>query len=304
MRTARLPVDRRSPFSLYPGAIDNTVVRSRSMSTITITITSRSTSRSRSTNTNTTWGRPILPAVWGGIVAVLMTAGCGTTGKVIHQQGYYEDIAGYDKKALVVPIVAVSTKYRDNTRGEPDTAFADSALVAVGNAFLKRATARLYTPVPAGSDTVAPATDTRFTTLEADSTGDSSAAAVYARRVCESYGTKVVVVPYAFTAGFRVHQAQGWRRNSGPAYERPVEAKGFARLHVQVWGSDGALLFERVGSAGASKPMLYGWFNGPRMRARRREALDDDPVRAASKLYAPPILRAVGNAVDAALVIR
>ncbi|MBD3241063.1 MAG: hypothetical protein GF331_10800 [Chitinivibrionales bacterium] len=238
------------------------------------------------------------------IAALLTLVGCATTGRVVYQGDRYEAIAGYDKKALVVPVVAVDTRYRDNTRADPDTAFADSALMAVANAFLRRGSARYFTPLPAMPDSIAPDMNERFTTLESDSGGDSSAAAAYARRVCEAHGAKVVVVPYTFYAGFQVHQGQGWRRNTGPAYARPVEETGSARMHVQVWRSDGNLLFERVGSAGAGKPMLYGWFNGPRMRARRQEALEDDAVKAAGKLYAPPILRAVGKAVDAALLIR
>jgi hypothetical protein len=236
-------------------------------------------------------------------VSALAVCGCAAAGCALYMGAPYDTIVGYDKKALIVPVAAVETRYRDNTRADPDTSFSDSALVAVANAFLRREGARLFTPVPAAADSTVSDSARFFTTLE-DGSGDSTAAAAYARRLCEAYGTEVVVLPYAFTAGFRVHQAQGWRRNTGPAYERPVEEKGFARLHAQIWSSDGALLFERIGSVGAKKPMLYGLFNGPRMRARRREALDDDPVKAAGRLYAPPIVRAVGKAVEAALLVR
>jgi hypothetical protein len=199
---------------------------------------------------------------------------------------------------LVVPLMTIRAQYRDNTQAAPDTQFTDSFLTAAANTFLRFEVARLCEVLPA--DTLAAAL-LRESALGGDSAGSLAA---HVRALAESSGVDLVVVARACTTGYRVYQPEGWRQNTGPGYARPVESTGFARLHIQILGRDGAPLYECTGRASVGKPLLYGMFNARRRRARREEELRADVVKAARKLYAPPVVRAIGKAARNALPYR
>jgi hypothetical protein len=221
----------------------------------------------------------------------------------MYVSGAREALVGYSKKALVVPFVGVSTEYRDNTQAYPDTQFTDSFLVLAANTFIMYEAAGYYSPIQPDSTNAIEGTPPRYSVLAGD-TADRGAAAEYIRGLCSRFGTDLVIVPHRFETGYKVYQAEGWRHNEGPGYARPVEADGFARVHIQIWDSKGKLLYERLGTARTGKPMLFGMFNGKRSRARRRKTLEQDVVRAARKLYAPPIIRAIGKATKTAMLVR
>jgi hypothetical protein len=83
-----------------------------------------------------------------------------------------------------------------------------------------------------------------------------------------------------------------------------VEATGFARVQIQIRDREGRAIYECVGFSTVNRPMLYNMFNGKRRRAKREVALKDDVVKAAKRLYAPPIVRAIGRAVARAMPVR
>jgi len=211
-------------------------------------------------------------------------------------------LRGFDRRALVIPLDSLVSRYRDNTQAEPDTQFSDSFLLAAVSTFVRFQTARRVSPLPA-----APAGQTADLPMASELAGEQeqedSARAAYAR-LADSAGAQLIVVAYSCSLGYRVFQPDGWRNNAGPGYERPVQATGFARVHVQIRERTGAVVYECVGLSTVNKPLLYRMFNGRRMRARRAEALDGDVVKASQKLYAPPILRAVGRAVARAMPVR
>jgi hypothetical protein len=64
------------------------------------------------------------------------------------------------------------------------------------------------------------------------------------------------------------------------------------------------LVFKARRVASMNRPMLYNMFNGKRRRAKREAAMKDDVVKAAKRLYAPPIVRAIGRAVARAMPVR
>lgn len=211
---------------------------------------------------------------------------------------------GFSKRAVVVPVDSMRTRYRDNTQADPDTQFTDAFLIASANTMLRFETARLFSPVTYGEgDTQTVSSMPRYSVLEGDS-ADRESSAAFIRDACERYNADFAIVPAGVVAGYRVYQAEGWRHSTGPAYARPVEADGFAEVHVQIWNRDGVLLYESIAVSSVGRPILHRFFGGRRMRARFEEELQEDIVRAASHLYSPPILRALSKATNRALLVR
>jgi len=198
---------------------------------------------------------------------------------------------------LIVPLTGIRAQYRDNTQAAPDTQFTDSFLIAAANTFLRFEVARVCEPLPADTSVAA--------LLAGAASGDSAASlAGRVRALAESSGVDLVIIARACTTGYRVYQPEGWRHNTGPGYSRPVESNGFARLHIQIFDREGAPVYECTGKASAGKPLLYGMFNLKRRKARREEELRADVVKASRRLYAPPIVRALGKAARNALPYR
>jgi hypothetical protein len=218
---------------------------------------------------------------------------------------YYDPSAtaalhGINKRAVLVPAARVVTSYVDNTQAAPDTVFTDSFLLAAVNTFLRFETTRRHAVLPAQlAATALP----RATVLDsAMALGDSARSA--AAHLADSLQADLTITVVACSTGYRVYQADAWRNNNGPGYARPIESTGFARVHLQIRDRSGAIRYECIGNATAGKPMLYGLFNGKRARARRDDAMRTDIVKASRKLYAPPIVRALGKAVANAFPVR
>ena len=256
-------------------------------------------------------GSPLLAITYRAVFVVRLVPSlmlfawmtCAPSRSLIYQDASYQALTGSSKRALLVPLDSLHSRYRDNTRAEPDTQYTDSFLTAATKTFLRFETARLYAPVQMETDSGKMATGFRYSVLTGD-TGEADSASARVARVARRYDVDLVIVPYACTTGHRVYQPQGWRGNTGPGYRRPAETNAFASCHVQIWAADGDLLFERIGKATISKPLLYGLFNGPRGRARREEAIEEDVVAASRKLYAPPVLRALAKAASQAFLFR
>ncbi len=211
-------------------------------------------------------------------------------------------LRGFDRPTAIVPLCSITSRYRDNTQAEPDTQFTDSFLLAAVNTFLRFEVARRLNPLPPLSDSVTKGFR-RVSTFDGPEGLEDSASAA-AAHLADSLDAHLVVVALSCSLGYRVYQPEGWRNNAGPGYERPVEATGFARVQLQIRDSNGTVVYECVGFSTVDKPMLYRMFNGRRMRAKREAAMEEDVVRAAKRLYAPPIVRAIGRAVARAMPVR
>jgi hypothetical protein len=246
---------------------------------------------------------PILARLFAGALALMWAVACGPSRALVYQDTSSQALFGMNKRALVAPLDTVHTRYRDNTRAEPDTQFNDSFLLSAVRRFVAFETAQHYAPVRPENDSSSLLPDVHYSILTGDTAGLDSATARIVR-LAQRYQADLVVIAPACTTGHRVYQPQGWRRNTGPGYSRPVEAEGFASCHVQIWSAEGKLLFERVGKATIGKPLLYNLFNGRRGAARRAKAIDEDIVAASRKLYAPPVLRALARATGNAFLMR
>lgn len=220
-----------------------------------------------------------------------------------YQNATAGELAGGSKRVLIVPTLNIHTNYRDNTQARPEVQFTDSFLLATTNTFVRFEAARRYDPLPLSLDSTATAALPRASVLTSDTAAESELRTLVAH-LADSADADLVALAIACSTGYKVYQPDGWRNNTGPAYARPTDATGFARVHLQVRARDGRLLYECIGKSSIGRPMLYGVFNGKRSTARRELAMKTDIVKAARKLYAPPIVRAIGRAARAAMPVR
>jgi hypothetical protein len=236
------------------------------------------------------------------LTAVLLVAGGLRATQPCIDESRPGTLAGLDRRALIVPLTHIISSYRDNTQAEPDTQYTDSFLLAAVNTFVRFETARRVNPTGMLHDSAAVRLP-QVSRIAGMPASDGRSDSVFAQ-LADSADVQLVVVVQACSLGYRVFQADGWRNNSGPGYQRPVEATGFARVQIQIRERSGSIVYECVGYSTVDKPLLYSVFNGRRMRARREEAVHEDVVKAARKLYAPPVVRAIGRAVAKAMPVR
>jgi hypothetical protein len=197
------------------------------------------------------------------------------------------------KRAWCVPLTVISTEYRSNTRGSDDTFFPDSFLVHAANALQSSEASKAFAVAESVCDSTPEVPS--YSVLAADTQGLEQA------RQCVSdiaarVGADLVVIPRSCTLSYRVYQPSGWRGRSEGAYARPVSYQARTRFHVQIWSSDGRLLYERIGAGNSGRPLLYTWF--------KRERPGDDIVAFAKRFYAPPPVRALYKSIRSALLVR
>jgi hypothetical protein len=233
--------------------------------------------------------------------AVALLTACASAPPLTRQAGGVEEMLGDSTKVMVcIPLARLDIRRTDNTSATPRALFDDTFYLESINGLLRFEAAKRYALEPAleavtryldsiGSHDSLP----RFSRLVSNG-GDSIAAARTATALCEVSGAELLLWPYACSLKHTVHQAGSWR-GKGPSYERPVNHSARSTVHVQIWDRGGVLLYERIASGSKSRPLLYSLFG--------RRTPDDDIVHYASRLFAPPMVRSLYQAVRRGLAV-
>jgi hypothetical protein len=189
--------------------------------------------------------------------------------------------------ALCAPFKNVSVEYRDNTGLKPDSLFADSFFAEAANGLLTFEAKQRYRLCPKkteASDSMETLERGRYSPLNGD-TAFGSATSERISRLAQKYSVDLVIVPYSCVIKQRTQSGTGWRKASGPGYDRPVSFSATATVHIQIWNASGRLLYERIGTSQTGKPLLYSLL--------KKEKTGNDIVKFAKKMFAPPLVKAL-----------
>jgi|WetSurMetagenome_2_1015567.scaffolds.fasta_scaffold00130_13 hypothetical protein len=201
--------------------------------------------------------------------------------------------------ALCVPLDSLHVDYVDNTTAVPDSFFSDSFLVHAADAMLAFEAAknfRLRKTQGDAPDSAGVFRRMRYSPLSHD-TADFQAVSDRIQSLAEKYNATLVVVPYSAEIKQVTIKPAGWRNDRfGPGYERPTTSTAKVNFHVQIWDRKGNLLYERIASGEVGKPFLYSAF-------KREKNPDKDIVKYAKRLYAPPVVKALYNAIKTAMMV-
>jgi hypothetical protein len=121
---------------------------------------------------------------------------------------------------------------------------------------------------------------------------DSSFAAAIGK-IAAASGADLVALVKRCTITESAVQAAGWRSGSSPSYERPRDYTAAADLSIQLWSKDGKLAYQQSATGRATPKAFYFWLN----KKQKKQPLG----RWVKSLYAPPVVRALYDAVKGCL---
>lgn len=199
---------------------------------------------------------------------------------------------------VCLPLTAIEVGYVDQTKLTPERQFNDSFFLEAANSLLSFEVSRRYTlrPRPAGFvlrlDSLGIYEPDVGHSVVAENGTDSLAAARIVRELCAESGADLLLWPYSCVLKHVTFQAEAWR-GGGPSYEKPVKHVARSVVHAQIWDREGRLLYERIGASDKPRPALYPFFG--------RTTPEEDIVRYAKRLFAPPMVRSLYGAVQESL---
>jgi len=210
------------------------------------------------------------------------------------------ELADSLKQTYFVPLDSITVEYVDRTQATPDTLFSDSFFIEAANSLLAFEASKRFSlmAAPEGDEEAAGGMcakirAVRYSRLaDVDAGGGPEAAATQIRSIAESTAADLILIAYSCRLKHILYQPQGWR-GSGPSYQRPVTFKAYATTHVQIWNRDGELLYEKIGGSDAGRPIMYSLFG--------KKKPENDVVKFAKNLYAPPLVRAMYMSIQEAL---
>jgi hypothetical protein len=116
--------------------------------------------------------------------------------------------------------------------------------------------------------------------------------AALVKSTASRFGAALIFIPRSCRLKNILYQPEGWR-GGGPSYQRPTTFKAYATTHVQIWNSAGELLYEKIGTTDAGRPIMYTLFG--------KKQPGDDVVKFARNIFAPPLVRAMYMSIQEAM---
>ena len=194
--------------------------------------------------------------------------------------------------ALCVPLKKIHIEYFDDTKLKPDSQFTDSFLLEAANGFLQYEAMRDFKMAslkPSQQEMIEKIEGSGFSVLM-NHTGSLPEVSQRIRDLAARCSVDVVILPYSCSVHQRITQPKPWRNRNGPGYQRPISFSATTSVHIQVWGKNGELLFERIGASDTGKPLLYSML--------KKEKPKEDIVQFAKKMYAPPVIKSLYTSIQ------
>jgi hypothetical protein len=114
------------------------------------------------------------------------------------------------------------------------------------------------------------------------------------KRLCARCTVDLVIMPYKCALKETLEQPAGWRSDKyGQSYERPSTSTAEAGVCLRIWDREGRVMFEKTGTGACRQPVLYSVF-------KQEKKSGDDMVSFSKKYFAPPLVRALSEAVKSA----
>jgi hypothetical protein len=240
----------------------------------------------------------IVPAL-AAWTAVLFP-GC-SSGSKLYTSDPDAELVDYGSTVCLMPLDSVEIQYSDNTRANPDTLFSDSFFLAAANDLLTYEMKKRFTFRSSSehAQELARLADTvralGFSRVGHGNADRQEATSALMRKAARTSGCDLVAVAFSCRLKHVAYQPPGWR-GGGPSYERPVSYRAYGRMHVQIWNKNGVLLHEGMGADDTGRPVLYSLFG--------KKKPENDIVKYAKRLYAPPLVRALYLSIQDAVRIR
>jgi hypothetical protein len=222
---------------------------------------------------------------------LLFSLPCVCAPRFIYRNDPSRELTDTAHDAVIIPIRTMNITCLNGKRKTPDTLVFDTFLIDAANAFLLNEVNMYYSVRTIPETDRNTAIDTRqnfYSVLTAD-TDAFEATAACVRECAARYTTDLVIVPYRTTCRYiTVESKQRYRKNHSDHYHRPLRCRAEITLHIQIWNSDGALLYERVECTDSGRPMIV-------MKPKK----DSSSVNVSARpLYNPPIIRALSLAIS------
>lgn len=194
------------------------------------------------------------------------------------------------KTALFIQLDSIKTTYINNISPVSYTELSDSFFLETANELALCRTSSIFKfkkNQELNSGKISNRKTLHFSILEKDTILKDSVCKEV-KEIASINDVDYIIIPYSCEIKYSKLQPESWRNYSG-SYERPVTYTATASFHLQIWSKEGKLLFEKIGYGKNRRPMFYDIF--------KRKKPDEDIVSYAKKLYAPPMIRALNEAV-------
>lgn len=130
---------------------------------------------------------------------------------------------------------------------------------------------------------------TRWSRLAGD-TGSFEKVGTFVKKMATKYSVDFVIIPYECSLKESETQTKGWRDDKyGEYYGKPSTVDAKALFHVQIWDKNGRLQYERKGTGFSKRPVLYDVL-------KQKQQANQSPVAFSKNIFAPTLIRALGEA--------
>lgn len=201
---------------------------------------------------------------------------------------------------LYLPLKSIKSEYIDNTSLKPEVEYSDSFYIEAANALVLFELSRIFKvtdqhPDSTGNKKV-PQKEEYWSNLVKSETSEDTISELIAG-IAKEFNSDLVAVPYSCSIKHSAVRQKGWRGGKYEgSYVRPVTYSANAQFHVQIWSKDGKLLYEKIGLGAAGRPIFYSMF--------KKRTPDASSPTFARKLFAPPLAKALKEAIRKSLEVR
>ncbi|NLG18358.1 MAG: hypothetical protein GX556_13580 [Fibrobacter sp.] len=235
------------------------------------------------------------------VLITLVLLSCSSQQKMFYYAADSSVLNDRTQTVLCLPVRSIQSRYVDNTAIKPEIEFSDSFYIEAANSLLLFELTHLYKVSGLDSDSAAmkplPEIKDSWSNL-VKSEGSKEEISELIRSTAEQFNADLIVIPYSCSIKHSAVRPGGWRdgKFSG-SYDRPVSYTATAQFHLQIWSKDGNLLFEKIGKGSNGRPVFYPLF-------KNKVKTDAKNPEFAHKIFAPPLVKALNEAIRSSLKIQ
>ncbi len=230
-------------------------------------------------------------------VCLLLCTHCGSSTKLVYHKDQVHLRKVPPHTAVYIPLDHVRLTDSSRPPAGPDSLGVDSFFVDAANSLLRYELSQNFrmVHVPADSIDIKGMRKSLYSRLQPGGSKHGRAPNEVIHSLANTLETDLVILVYECAVRQRIVRPPGWRNDTyhGSYYDRPTSYLAYTSVHVQIWSSEGNILYEKIGKAKTEQPFLYSVF--------KQENPGDDIVRYARRIYAPPLIRALYKSIRTSL---
>jgi hypothetical protein len=208
--------------------------------------------------------------------------------------------------AIYIPLEKIKIFLVDESHSSLPASLNDTFFIEVANALAQYEVSRhfnlLHFTLPDTVDTVqkfcAPDRQKALRSLMVADNGSREKMIAAVRSVAAQCSVDLLIFPVLCSIRETVSQQSGWRNDKyGKSYERPATCVAEALFHVQIWNKNGKKVYEYKSLGISKQPVFYSLF-------KQEKPKNENLVKYSKSLFAPPLIRALGEAVKKAFTAK